>query len=149
MAISPAFRRRHADRGTPVQGNPDAETPGFPAGLRRHQPELVLGLYREIYQMCLRNGIGYCVAAMDSHFGRLLTALGFPFVPVGPANENYKPVRRVYLISAVEIERSLARRENELLEFMQAQAKSREPAREPAPEAIPLAVGALCLPEGA
>lgn len=37
---------------------------------------------------------GHFVAAMDSHFSRLLIALGFPFVPVGPVNEAVSPPRR-------------------------------------------------------
>jgi hypothetical protein len=92
-----------------------------PEGLRRHQPELVLGMYREIYRLCKGLGIGYCVAAMDSHFSRMLIALGFPFVPVGPVNEAVSPPRRVFLVSAAEMERSLATREEAVLRFMQAQ----------------------------
>lgn len=89
-----------------------------PEGLRQHQPELVLGMYREIYQLCMRNGVKYCVAAMDRLFSRLLVALGFPFVAVGPINEAVVPPRRVYLISGAEMERSLGEREADLLSFM-------------------------------
>lgn len=121
MAIAPQFRRRHSDEGRPVQGDPASEMSRRPEGMRRHQPELVLGLYREIYQLCKGIGVGYCLAAMDSHFSRLLVALGFPFVPVGPVNQAVSPPRRVFLISALEIERSLGAREEAVLRFMQAQ----------------------------
>ncbi|MDD3676571.1 MAG: PEP-CTERM/exosortase system-associated acyltransferase [Thauera propionica] len=119
MAIAPHFRRRHADQGK-IQGSPEEEMSGKQEGARRHQPELVLGMYREVYQLCRSLGIDYCVAAMDSHFSRLLVALGFPFVPVGPVNEGVRPPRRVFLISAREMERSLGEREAKLLSFMQA-----------------------------
>lgn len=121
MAIVPHFRRRHSDQGKPVHGDPGSEMLNRPEGMRRHQPELVLGIYREIYQLCKGIGIGYCVAAMDSHYSRMLIALGFPFVPVGPVNEAVSPPRRVFLISALEIERSLGAREAAVLRFMQAQ----------------------------
>lgn len=119
MAIAPHFRRRHSDRGKPVHGDPESEMSKKPEGLRQHQPELVLGMYREVYQLCRQTGLDYCVAAMDSHFSRLLIALGFPFVPVGPVNEQVAPPRRVYLISAREMERSLGEREADILRFMQ------------------------------
>jgi len=81
-------------------------------------------MYREIYQLCKASGVDYCVAAMDSHFSRLLIALGFPFVPVGPVNEGVSPPRRVFLISALEIERSLGAREEAVLRFMQDQQRT-------------------------
>lgn len=122
MAISSRFRRRHSDQGKPVHGNPEEELVGRPEGARRHQPELVLGMYREIYRMCMDSGIGYCLAAMDSRFSRLLVGLGFPFVAVGPLNEAVRPPRRVFIISAAEMERSLGKREGDILGFMQAGA---------------------------
>ena len=119
MAVTPRFRRRHSDQGKPIQGDPNSEMFRKPDGLRRHQPELVLGMYREIYQLCKGIGVGYCLAAMDSHFSRLLIALGFPFMPVGPMNEGVSPPRRVFLIGAAEIERSLSAREEAVLRFIQ------------------------------
>ena len=121
MAIAPHFRRRHSDQGKPIQGDPGSEMSLRPDGMRRHQPELVLGLYREVYQLCKSIGVDYCVAAMDSHFSRLLIALGFPFVPVGPVNEAVSPPRRVYLVGAAAMERSIGAREEAVLQFMQAQ----------------------------
>ena len=149
MAIAPQFRRRQEDRNKPFQGDPEPEisqppdnrrhhlhrrlrfnpssTPEsemnrLPDNHRRHQPELVLGMYREIYLLCRQNGIDYCMAAMETRFSRLLNTLGFPWVPVGPTNENVEPPRRVYLISAVEMERSLSQRETCILSFLQAQS---------------------------
>lgn len=119
MAIAPHYRRRHEDQGKPYQGDPEGEMSGKADGFRRHQPELVLGLYREVYRLCREVGIDYCVAAMDNRFSRVLIGLGFPFVAVSPVNENVQPPRRVYLISAAEMERSFATRIADVMRFMQ------------------------------
>ncbi len=127
LAVTPRFRRRHEDEGKPVQGDPETEMRGHPEGMRQHQPELVLGLYREVYHLCQNAGVDYCVAAMDRRFSRLLNTLGFPFVAVGPVNEHVSPPRRVFLISAAEMERSLGSRENCILRFMQTQLERLQP----------------------
>jgi N-acyl amino acid synthase of PEP-CTERM/exosortase system len=121
LAVTPQFRRRHSDEGKPVHGDPESEMTHKAEGVRQHQPELVLGMYREVYQLCRQVGLDFCVAAMDNRFSRLLISLGFPFVPVSPVNESVKPPRRVYLISAAEMERMLGEREASILKFMQAQ----------------------------
>ncbi len=120
MAISPMMRRRKEDRKTLFQGDPTSEMSFQPDKNRRNQPELVLGMYREIYRLCKQIGIGYCMAAMDGSFSRLLNSLGFPFKPVGPVNNSVHPPRRVYLISAVELEHSMSQRESRVLSFLQA-----------------------------
>jgi len=135
LAVTPRFRRRHEDQGKPVQGDPSTEMSMRPEGMRQHQPELVLGLYREVYHLCMKEGVDYCVAAMDRRFSRLLNTLGFPFLAVGPVNENVSPPRRVYLISAQEMEKSLGARENCILRFMQSQLERLQPA-------VPLATAA-------
>jgi N-acyl amino acid synthase of PEP-CTERM/exosortase system len=119
-AISPQFRRRHEDRDKPVHGNPESEMSGRSDGFRKHQPELVLGMYREMYRLCAQVGIAYYVAAMDNRYSRLLNTLGFPFLPIGPVNENVTPSRRVYMMSIGEMERSLGARDPNVLRFMQA-----------------------------
>ena len=128
LAVTPVFRRRHSDEGKPVQGDPETEMTGRPQGMRQHQPELVLGLYREVYRLCQSEGVNHCVAAMDRRFSRLLNTLGFPFLAVGPVNETVSPARRVYLISAQEMENSLGTRENFILHFMQTQLERSQPA---------------------
>lgn len=120
MAIAPNYRRRHEDQGKPVHGDPASEMSHKPDGARRHQPELVLGMYREMYRLCDQVGIAYYMAAMDNRFSRLLNTLGFPFVPVGPINEGVTPLRRVYLMSIREMECRLGERHPDTLRFMQA-----------------------------
>ena len=128
LAVTPEFRRRQSDEGKSVQGDPETEMSCRPDGMRRHQPELVLGLYREVYHLCQSEGVDYCVAAMDRRFSRLLNTLGFPFLAVGPLNEAVLPARRVYLISAQAMESSLGARENCILRFMQEQLERLQPA---------------------
>lgn len=127
MAIAPQFRRRQEDRDKPFQGDPEPEMSCQPEINRRRQPELVLGIYREIYLLCQQENIRYCMAAMDNRFSRLLNTLGFPCVPVGPVNENVQPPRRVYLISALAMERSLSQRGTCTLSFLQAQDTNNTP----------------------
>lgn len=121
MAISPQFRRRKEDNGKPFQGDPEPEMSRLPDNHRRHQPELVLGMYREIYLLCKQNGVEYCIAAMENRFSRLLKTLGFPWTAIGPVNQNVAPPRRVYLISVREMELSLSQRETCILGFLQEQ----------------------------
>lgn len=125
LAIMPEFRGRRSDAGKPVQGDPKTEMLGTSDGAREHQPELVLGLYREVYSLCQHLGIQYCVAAMESRYSRLLNTLGFPFLAIGPINDSVSPPRRVYLVSASEMEKSLSSRENSILQFMQGVEKVR------------------------
>lgn len=121
MAIATLFRRRHEDLDKPIQGDLESEMNGRLKKNRRVQPELVFGMYRKIYRLCKAKGINYCMAAMDDRFSRLLNTLGFPWVPVGPVNKNVQPPRRVYLISADEMERCLSQRDACTLSFLQAQ----------------------------
>lgn len=131
LAVTSHFRRRHSDEGKPIQGDPEPEMTLQTEGVRHHQPELVLGMYREVYQLCRQTGLGYCMAAMDNLFSRLLRRLGFPFVAVGPINPDVKPARRVYLISAAEMESSLNSRDDRILQFLQTPAFAHQapPAR--------------------
>ena len=121
LAVTPHFRRRPSDEGKSGQGDPESEMTLKTEGPRQHQPELVLGMYREVYQLCRQTGLDYCMAAMDNLFSRLLIRLGFPFVAVGPLNPNVTPARRVYIISATEMEHMLGGRETTILQFMQKQ----------------------------
>lgn len=130
MAIAAQFRRRRDDRNKPFQGDPGTEMSFSPERKRQHQPELVLGMYREIYLRCKDEGIAYCMAAMDNRLSRLLNTLGFPFVPIGPVNESVQPPRRVYLVGALELERSLMRGAR-TFDFLQGRKAGSPPSKHP------------------
>lgn len=129
MAISSAFRRRREDDKRPVCGSPEDELPNSAredehVGNRKHQPEIVLGMYRAIYQSAKESGISHYIAAMDPMFSRLLGMLGFPFKSVGPVNMQVRPARRPYMMSNADLEQHLLCRNPSLLEFLAGDAVS-------------------------
>lgn len=129
MAISSAFRRRRTDAKRPVCGSPEDELPNSAheeehASDRKHQPEIVLGMYRAIYQSAKESGISHYMAAMDPMFTRLLGMLGFPFKPAGPINMQVRPARRPYMMSNADLEQHLLCRNPSLLEFLAGEAVS-------------------------
>ena len=67
--------------------------PGGPGGGRRSDsPEILLGLYREIFHFSRRNGIRYWFSAMERALLRSMARIGFKFNPVGPGTDYYGPV---------------------------------------------------------
>lgn len=126
MAVSSRYRRREEDAGKPVAGDPTREIPDGPSRdgeRRRRQPELVLGMYREIVLLADRLGLTHAYAAMDATFSRLLLRIGLPFVPVGPVNPKVEPPRRPFIISRAALERELARRNPQVLRFLKGESE--------------------------
>jgi N-acyl amino acid synthase of PEP-CTERM/exosortase system len=121
MAVSRRFRRRREDLHASATGSPQEEVKFTSDGKRRHQPELVLGMYREVFLCCSQVGVKYCFAAMDERFSRLLQTIGFPFRAVGPVNRYVSPARRVFFVSGKEIEQHLSRRDQRVLYFLSGQ----------------------------
>lgn len=95
MAISPLFRRQRLPNINPrFQNNKTID------GMKRkHYPELVSGVFTEIYMAASEAKLDYCYAAMDDSYARLLKWMDIPFVPVGPYNKKVSPIRRPYIIS--------------------------------------------------
>ena len=77
-------------------------------------PEIVLGLYRQMYHYALETGIRYWYAAMERSLARVLSRLGFNFNPIGLETEYYGPVTP-YLADLREIERALDANNPELM----------------------------------
>lgn len=124
MAISPSFRRRKEDKSNQICGNPIEELPNHRQENnrhRQHQPELVLGMYREIYLLAKELGIQYCYAAMDGVFSRLLSYIGFPFKVVGPYNRSVHPHRRPFIISQQAMEMHLEKNDASLMRFLEGE----------------------------
>ncbi len=59
---------------------------------RSSSAEILLGLYREMYQHSLSAGIRYWFAAMEKPLARALNQMGFQFTPVGPETDYSGPV---------------------------------------------------------
>jgi N-acyl-L-homoserine lactone synthetase len=58
----------------------------------RHRPEIILGLYKALYQASKREGITHWFAAMEKPLLRLLRRYNFDFKPIGPELDYYGPV---------------------------------------------------------
>jgi N-acyl amino acid synthase of PEP-CTERM/exosortase system len=81
---------------------------------RINSPEIVLGLYRQMYQYALVNDIRYWYAAMPRSLARLLSRLGFTFTPIGEESSYYGTVIP-YVGDLRELERTLNACNPELL----------------------------------
>ncbi len=67
---------------------------------------IVLGLYKAMYQESKRRGIDYWLAAMEKSLARLLRRFNFLFTPIGPEVDYYGPVTP-YLARIVDIEQAV------------------------------------------
>lgn len=102
LAVSKQYRRRADDDafGVPHSAFEDASLRTFN---RRRRPEIVLGLYKAMYQESKRRGITAWIAAMEHSLSRLLGRLSFEFHPIGPEVDYYGPVTPyVAYISEIE-----------------------------------------------
>lgn len=140
LAVSRRYRRRVTDSILPELL--DDGSPAITGTQRRSRSELVLGLYRGMYQASKREGIRYWFAAMEKSLFRLLQRLDFEFLPIGPEIDYHGPVTP-HLIAIDEIEQRLAACNPELLREMarglpaalQPLALAAACGREPSPEA--------------
>ena len=73
-----------------------------------HRPEVLLGLYRAMYQEAKRQGLTHLYAVMEEPLARLLRRLHFPFRPVGPEIDYFGPVRP-YVADLARLERDAHR----------------------------------------
>ncbi|PWB59891.1 MAG: PEP-CTERM/exosortase system-associated acyltransferase [Nitrosomonadales bacterium] len=122
LAVSKSYRRRANDGLYGVAETGDNMTPQQRDGeapRRRSRPELVLGLYRTMYQYSKRQGITYWLAAMEKTLLRLLHRYQFGFKPIGPEVDYYGPVTP-YLAEIAEMEKGVRQRHPDLFaEFAQ------------------------------
>jgi N-acyl amino acid synthase of PEP-CTERM/exosortase system len=85
---------------------------------RRNKPEIILGLYKAMYQTSKRQGITHWFVAMEKTLHRLLNRFSFEFTPVGPELDYYGPVTP-YIAVISEIEETVYRKNPDLfMEFI-------------------------------
>lgn len=111
LIVSKDYRRRKTD-------NEYGEFGVAPSGVgvidlaeerrKRHDPQIVLGLYRSMYQKSKLEGITHWYAAMEKSLARLLLRCGFEFHPIGPEVDYYGPVTP-YIACIADLEASVAR----------------------------------------
>jgi len=88
---------------------------------RRNSPEILLGLYRGIYQYSVNAGIRYWYAAMEKSLARALARLHVHFTPIGAETDYYGPVTP-YLIDLRDLECSVGATSPNLLAWFRGQA---------------------------
>lgn len=100
LVVRKNFRRRPGDSMQGITeelqelGKPGAAAPPpRPNRERRsNSPEILLGLYREMYRFSRQNGIRYWFSAMERALVRSMSRIGFKFIPIGPGTDYYGPV---------------------------------------------------------
>ncbi len=123
LVVSKNYRRRKGDglyglsdlNQTPPQKPSQAELKEE----RRRRPEIVMGLYKNMYQYSKRHGITHWLVAMEKTLFRLLTYSHFCFKEIGPKIDYYGPVRPYYA-SLDDVERNVIEKNPKLFwEFME------------------------------
>lgn len=111
------YRRRRGDvvQGVTV-GLPDPAPDDFMERYRR-RPQILLSLYRQMYQYSLHNDIRYWYAAMERGLAGVLDHMGFPFRRIGPEADYFGPVAP-YLADLRELEEALKQNMPEMLAWM-------------------------------
>jgi N-acyl amino acid synthase of PEP-CTERM/exosortase system len=123
LVVSKNYRRRKGDGLYGLSGlNPSEQKKQTQAELkeeRRRRPEIVMGLYKNMYQYSKRNGITHWLVAMEKTLFRLLTYSHFCFKEIGPKIDYYGPVRPYYA-SLDDVERNVIEKNPKLFwEFME------------------------------
>lgn len=130
LIVKKDFRRRPGDTlqgvtkefqetGTAEDISPQTKSITYKHKERRSSsPQIMLGMYREMYRYSRQNGIRYWYAAMEKGLARLLDRMGFHFVPVGPETDYYGPVT-TYIADLRQVESALNNANRFLLAWFQ------------------------------
>jgi N-acyl amino acid synthase of PEP-CTERM/exosortase system len=102
LAISKHLRRRATDGNYP-QEKENGGSARAPRDQRTQFPEILLGLYKALYQETKRNGIEHWLAAMEPSLVKLLFKLPIQFLEIGPEVDYYGPVKP-YIASVSDVE---------------------------------------------
>lgn len=116
LMVRPEFRRRRGDLLAGV--NADTLT-GSENQLERRvsSPQIMLCLFRQMYQHSMNHGILYWYAAMERSLVRALQGMGFAFRQIGPSTDYFGPVAP-YLASLPELTHVLESADPALLSWM-------------------------------
>lgn len=99
LSVSRRYNRRKGDDHYSLGGlysHPDG-------GERRQSAEIVLTLYRTVYQASRRYGFTHWLAATERSLQRLMSRYEFPFRQVGPETDYFGPVAP-YLLEVAELD---------------------------------------------
>lgn len=110
LVVAKSYRRRPGDNLAGVSEEfvmgQISKTPATETERRTVSPQILLGMYRQMYQYSLQHGVRYWYAAMERPLLRVLSRYGFEFTPLGPATDYYGPVTP-YITDLRALERSL------------------------------------------
>ena len=115
------YRRRRGDilSGVNTEGEAPTRTGAPGAGERRmDSPQILLTLYRQMYQHSLKVGIRYWYAAMERPLARSLQRMAFTFEQIGPETDYFGPVAP-FVADLRRLEVNLESRNPALLAWMQ------------------------------
>jgi N-acyl amino acid synthase of PEP-CTERM/exosortase system len=110
------YRRRRGDRLSGVTAKQNNAV--FAGDRRCEAPQILLGLYRQMYAYSREHGIRHWYAAMERPLARSLLRLDFAFRPIGPQTDYYGPVAP-YVADLRELEAQVGQRHPALLTWLQ------------------------------
>jgi N-acyl amino acid synthase of PEP-CTERM/exosortase system len=113
------YRRRATDLVTGIDTAADEISAVEGGERRRRSPQIMLSLYRQMYQHSRPAGIRYWFAAMERPLARALQGMGFTFQRIGAEVDYFGPVAP-YLADIDQLEAALAAKNPSLLAWMRA-----------------------------
>jgi N-acyl amino acid synthase of PEP-CTERM/exosortase system len=125
LVVRESYRRRVGDTRAGVSKefligssfNLEEERPAWER--RSSSPQILLGLYREMYQYSIEANVRYWYAAMEKSLARALSRLQFVFKPIGMETNYYGPVTP-YVADLRELEERLGANNPDLLGWFRA-----------------------------
>lgn len=113
------YRRRRSDQLSGVTA--EQNVAAFAGDRRHHASQVLLNLYRQMYQHSLANGIQYWYAAMERPLARSLARLSFAFEAIGPSTDYFGPVAP-YLLDLSNLGATVGKRDPALWAWLQEPA---------------------------
>ena len=117
LMVSSRYRRRRGDKVPGVSVNED---PISEQERRVSSPQILLCMYRQMYQYSLKHDIRYWYAAMERYLANALASMNFGFQQIGPYTDYYGQVAP-FLGDLRQLEDGLHQSAPALLEWMRAE----------------------------
>lgn len=86
---------------------------------RKQQPEILLGIVRQMYRHCKEIGVSYWYVAIEPSLARMLRRINFHFEAIGEEENYYGPVTP-YLLAIDKFEFDLSRNDPAMFAWFQA-----------------------------
>jgi N-acyl amino acid synthase of PEP-CTERM/exosortase system len=116
LSVSRKYRRRKDDGAYGDQGAPAVHVGKERRGEHaQNGGELVVSVYKALYQASKRHGITHWLAATEKSLHRLLAKYGFPLRLIGPETDYFGPVAP-YLMNVSEFDQVILSHKKPLLD---------------------------------